>query len=187
VAGSPSKKAPRERYWGASVDGRRSGSIKPPPLTWRWWTRSSAPRTNPVVMAGGGRGATESVRSPSPASYAVDNAAARWRSRTGSPSGSSEQARSAGAGRGVETDRSWGRAVKHASLGVGSPQGGPASRCARALRGSGAWRSMRAQAFVTREPNDRGCTCRREVAEVGEEHLPRARQGSREANRASAG
>jgi hypothetical protein len=40
--------------------------------------------------AGEARGATESVRGPSPVSYAVENAAARWRSREGSPSGSSE-------------------------------------------------------------------------------------------------
>lgn len=44
----------------------------------------------PGRKAGRARGATESVRGPSPASYAVENAAARWRSREGSPSGSSE-------------------------------------------------------------------------------------------------
>lgn len=44
----PRKKAPRERYWGALVGGRRSGSTKPPSLTWRWRKRSLAPRTKPV-------------------------------------------------------------------------------------------------------------------------------------------
>jgi hypothetical protein len=31
-----------------------------------------------------------------------------------------------------------------------------------------------------------GCSCRESVAEVGEEHLPRAIEGSREANREGA-
>ena len=58
------------------VGGRRSGPAKPPSLTRRWWTRSSVPRAM-SAHAGKARGATGSVRGPSPASFAVDNAAAK--------------------------------------------------------------------------------------------------------------
>jgi hypothetical protein len=134
VAGSSSKKALREQHWGALVDGRRSGSNKPSSLPWRWSKRSLAPRTKPVKEAGGARGATESVRSPSPVSYAVDNAAARWRSPKGSPSGSSELARLAQA-RGRK-DRSW-------DVPSSTPHSGPGRRKAGRHRGelgpSGDW------------------------------------------------
>lgn len=58
------------------VGGRRSGPAKPPSLTRRWRTRSSVPRAM-SAHAGKARGATGSVRGPSPASFAVDNAAAK--------------------------------------------------------------------------------------------------------------
>jgi hypothetical protein len=76
----PRKGHTRERSRGALVDGRRSGSKKPSSMTRGRGKRSSVPRATQADKAGEARGATESVRGPSPVSYAVDNAAAGWRS-----------------------------------------------------------------------------------------------------------
>lgn len=72
---------------GAPVDGRRFGQRKPHPLTGRRWNRSSVPRRRPA-SADRDRGATGSVRGPSPASRAVENAAARQRCPDGRRSSS---------------------------------------------------------------------------------------------------
>lgn len=125
--------------------------------------------------AGRARGATESVRGPSPASYAVDNAAARWRSPIGIALWVIRVSRLA---QDEGSKRTEAEVVPSSTPHSGSGRRKAGRRRVElGLKGRSTSRSTKAQVVVTREPNDRGCTCRGEVAEVGEEHLPRARRG----------
>lgn len=108
--------------------------------TCRWkalWAEEAAPFDEEAVeavlgsstklglTAGRDRGATESVRGRSPASHAVENAAARWNRHRAVPSSSDPATDGGASGR---ADRSWRRGVNRVPLEVGAPQGGPASQ-----------------------------------------------------------
>jgi hypothetical protein len=77
------------------------------------------------------------------------------------------------------------RAVKRAPPGAGSPKGGLAPRLPTSF-GSGGGRGRRGASHALGNHAIHGCSCRESVAEVGEEHLSRTLEGSREANREGA-
>ena len=147
---------------------------------------------------GRARGATESVRGRSPTSHAADNAAVRWPPPSSESPPHPPTAQSGGrATRAVvEWTEAGDRAVKRALPGAGSPfsfrgeeAGWRRSRPhASARKGWGKRMAAvgEAQASALGNQAIHGCSCRESVAEVGEEHLPRATKGSREANRGHA-
>jgi len=82
-------------------------------------------------------------------------------------------------------DRSWGNAPSSAlHLGPGRRKAG--WRRGRHRAPARRWRGRRGASHALGNRVIHGCSCRESVAEVGEEHLPHASEGSREANRASA-
>jgi hypothetical protein len=85
----------------------------------------------------------------------------------------------------VEWTEAGDRAVKRALPGAGSPKGGLAPQLPTSS-GSGGGRGRRGESHALGNHAIHGCSCRESVAEVGEEHLPHAIEGSREANREGA-
>jgi hypothetical protein len=85
----------------------------------------------------------------------------------------------------VELTEAGERAVKRALPGAGSPKGGLAPQLPTSS-GSDGGRGRRGESPALGNHAIHGCSCRESVAEVGEEHLPRAIEGSREANREDA-
>jgi hypothetical protein len=189
VAGSLKPVGSRKRVdLGAPVEGRRFGSGKSVSLTRerrkRSWLLESA-RGSP--NSGRLRGATGSVRGRTSASRMAENARPRRRRHRGgarictSPKG--EQSR-------VRIGRSWRRAVKRApSRGrIVARRSGVARKNptppAFGRRGEGeASCGQRSASYAPGSRAVHGCSCRESVAEVGEKHLLRAIEGSREANR----
>jgi hypothetical protein len=155
-----------------------------------------ASRRSGTTRSGSARGATESVRGSSPAWHAVDNAAARWLPPScGSPrlrpiahaTGRSESGRTNRSWRPRRQARStWGRvALLPSGRGSGLAPQSPKGLGPKGLGpedGSG----RRGESHALGNQAIHGCSCRESVAEVGEEHLPHAIEGSREANREGA-
>jgi len=178
---------------------QNSGSRKRPlGSTWRWkafWVEQvvsldgdameavlGAPSRSPVYGPGGDRGATESVRGRSPASHAVDNAAAGWH-RESEALGSApiRQRRGEGSQWSKCTEAGAMRRQAHSTWGrVVARRAGAAVTNGLTLCGG---RGRRGESPALGNQAVHGCSCRESVAEVGEEHLPHAIEGSREANR----
>jgi hypothetical protein len=166
---------------GALVDGRHSGQTKPHPLTGMRWNRSSVLRAE----SGHGqaeRGARQRVsevvrqrrtrsitprRSGAANSRSPSSVLQRWSAIGWSNGPKLEARRQARSTRGWVTER-WAGAA---------PDTGSRSKLGGGLRGESPAHGSQAI---------HGCSCRESVAEVGEEHLPRAIEGSREANREDA-
>jgi hypothetical protein len=183
---APTKIVTRKRDpLGAPVGGRRSGSSKPPPLTRERGKRSSVPRAELGPRTEPSEGC-DRERQRSFASFA------RGRQRRGevallsravaSGSGSPEMGSS---NRVVEWTEAGDRAVKRAPPGAGSPKGGLAPQSPTSS-GSGGGGGRRGASHALGNHAIHGCSCRESVAEVGEEHLSRTLEGSREANREGA-
>lgn len=179
-----------ERALRSLDDGRHSGPGKPPALTRGRWNRSWFLEDGGRVSARHvRRGATGSVRG----SFV---GLARGRKRRGGYGSPENWARPAAALHG-EQGLAIGRTeVGHApssasSSGAGLPQGGLAPAAAEAEAGFGSFRPRRlvgaAQAARLGNPAIcRGARYGMSVAEVGEKHLSRSVEGSREANRGAA-
>jgi hypothetical protein len=166
---------------GAPVDGRHSGQRKPHPLTRMRGNRSS------VLRAESGHGQAERearqrvsevvrqrrTRSITPRRSGTANSRSpssvlqRWRAIEWSNGPKLEARRQARSTRGWVTERWAGAAPETGS---------------RPILGSG----RRGESPAHGSQTIHGCSCRESVAEVGEEHLPRAIEGSREANREDA-
>lgn len=177
----------RRRTWEHRIDGRRSGSWKPLPLTgWRgkrsWLSTRSHLRVSSHVGRDRGR-----QRSPSPASLTVDNAAARKPPKRGRLFGSESSAR-----RARSVGRSWGASSNATLPGVelrgsnrvvrrrhGQPDESRAKH--EAVGAARKWARSGVERFV-------GYSIHRiwSVAEVGYGHLPRSVEASREANQGEA-
>jgi hypothetical protein len=160
------------------------GRHNSPSLTRRWGIGPRLLERSRALGHGGDRGATESVRGRSPASHAVDNAAARWHrpemsGRLPAPSLRKEERR-----RGGRADRSWWpRRQARTTRGriVARRSGAAGRRTGRKLRAEAG--GQRGASHALGNQAIHGCSCRESVAEVGEEHLPRITEGSREASR----
>lgn len=149
-----------------------------------------APRKCPgFTNSGRLRGATGSVRGRTSASRMAENARPRRRRQRGgaricnSPKG--EQSR-------VRIGRSWRRAVKRApSRGrIVARRSDVARKNPTLPLAGGEGEASCGQRSASYAPGSRavhGCSCRVSVAEVGERHLLRAIEGSREANRGCTG
>jgi hypothetical protein len=128
------------------------------------------------------RGATGSVRGRTSASRMVEKATPRWHRHRRCPDPPSREAR-----RTVHGSAEAGGVPSSTRLaGVGLSQGGPASHGrTRPLRKGENGEASCGQCSASCAPGSRtvyGCSCRQSVAEVGERHLLRAIEGSREAN-----
>ena len=82
----------------------------------------------------------------------------------------------------VEDTEAGDRAVKRALPGAGSSKDGLAPQSLTGFGPAGGGGRRGASPALGNQAIH-GCSCRESVAEVGEEHLPHAVEGSREANR----
>jgi len=169
----------RERIdLGAPVEGRRFGSGKSSSLTRgrrkRSWLLES------VRVSGLLRGATGSVRGRTSASCMAEKARPRWYRRKAAPGSALAERRTE-----TCTDRPKLEARRQARA-----QPGPDYRKVVRRRtgelGPRVGEASCGQRSASCAPGSRavhGCSCRESIAEVGEKHLLRAVEGSREANR----
>jgi hypothetical protein len=166
---------------GALVDGRRSGQRKPHPLTRMRGNRSLVLRAesgHDQAERGARQRVSEVVRQRRTRSITPrrSGTAISGRPRARSSDGERiewsngpklEVRRQARSTRGRVTERWAGAAPETGS---------------RSIFGSG----LRGESPAHGSQTIHGCSCRESVAEVGEEHLPRAIEGSREANQEDA-
>jgi hypothetical protein len=186
--GFPPKTVSRKRaLWEQPVDGRRSGSNKLHPLTRVWEKRSSVLRGESGQRDPATRGvrqrASEVLRQPGTRSTTPR----RGGSHQGVAALGSTPHRSAAGSeaRVVEGTEAGDRAVKRAPPGAGSSKGGLAPQSLTGFGPAGGG-GRRGASHALGNQAIHGCSCRESVAEVGEEHLPHATEGSREANRGGA-
>lgn len=164
------------------VDGRRSGPRGRPALTSGTGDGSFRRLRETLVHTGPGASATENVRGLSSALRAVDNAAARRRpSSTSAPSRPQRWSR-------IESMKRSKLEERRQALFTGgwlvARRSGAAT--ARSSSRSTDWGGRRGESPALGNQAIHGCSCRESVADVGEEHLSRAIEGSREANREDA-
>lgn len=149
----------------ALVDGRRFESWKSHPLTRARWNRPSAQAGRTGNRAARRRD-MKRQRFTLDSPHAVDNAAA-GRSPKGLPRSFAEQRSRA--------NRSWQpRRQARGHQGLATPQGRAGADSVHLSPGSTGRASGAGRREAIREPRirtNRGCTCRKSVAEVGEKHL----------------
>jgi len=197
VTRRPARARPSRDSSGAPVDGRRSGSNKPFPLTRVREKRSSVLRGEPGRNDQAARGvrqrASEVVHQPHTRPKTPRRGGPRLRAGA---LRSTPSLRRRGCRESASNAPKLGTAPSSAlHLGLGRPSPlGERKRAGAAVvhrsrskgRGSRMAAVGEAQAFALGNQAIHGCSCRESVAEVGEEHLPRVTKGSREANRGGA-
>lgn len=164
----------RRRTWEHRVDGRRSGSWKPLPLTRRRGKRPWLLSRSHFRVGSRSRRDRERQRFGSP-----PRSRSKTPRRRSLPGGPSYETKRSGRMRGGSAEAGTRR---QACVHSGSvPQGGPAPQRAARRESGELGRSARERA---RESSDSWVLeAKQSVAEVGDGHLPGPFEGSREANR----